>query len=166
MYFCIGSLEDFLPNGRILPPRCRGPCSCTTWKPVKALATQRFLGNKSTSAAARGARHHHCLCKRKWPQKCRFQKCPQKKMPLKNTDSNDINQPYNIYPPRKKKQGPANSTQKKLDAGHPKSPKQPYFDACISLSIDIFYTTQLLQLQQTIFTRGTRDNFYTKHLLH
>ena len=36
MYFCIGSLEDFLPNGRILPPRCRGPCSCTTWKPEKA----------------------------------------------------------------------------------------------------------------------------------
>ena len=52
----------------------------------------------------------------------------------------------------------------KLDAGYPESPRQWYFDLLISQSMGTFYTGQLLQ--QNIFTPGTLDNFYTRHLWH
>ena len=52
----------------------------------------------------------------------------------------------------------------KLDAGYPESPRQWHFDLLISQSMGTFYTGQLLQ--QNIFTPGTLDNFYTRHLWH
>ena len=53
---------------------------------------------------------------------------------------------------------------KQLDAGYPESPRQRYFDAFISQSMDTCYTWQLLH--QAPFTTFTLDTFYTRHLLH
>ena len=53
---------------------------------------------------------------------------------------------------------------KKLDAGYPESPRQRYFDAFISQSMDTFYIRQLLH--QAPFSTFTLDTFYTRHLLH
>ena len=47
----------------------------------------------------------------------------------------------------------SNDKEKQLDAGYPESPRQRYFDAFISQSMDTFYTRQLLH--QAPFTSST-----------